>query len=72
MLKKLFFKGKSLYQQALFPFTPVGVKKKFVFIHIPKAAGTAVRIALGEPQTGRQPLPWLNYQQASPKRFPEF
>ena len=72
MLKKLFFKGKSLYQQALFPFTPVGVKKKFVFIHIPKAAGTAVRIALGEPQTGRQHLPWWIYQQASPKRFQEF
>lgn len=72
MLKKFFAKGKSCYRQALFPYTEASVKKRFIFLHIPKAAGTAVRVALGEPETGRQHLPWWVYQQASPKRFQEF
>lgn len=72
MLKKALLKGVSLYNQALFPYTPASLKRKFIFIHIPKAAGTAVRVALGEPERGRRHLPWWVYQQASPKKFQEF
>ncbi|MGF2733386.1 sulfotransferase family 2 domain-containing protein [Marinobacter sp. DUT-1] len=72
MLKRVLLKGTSIYQQALFPYTLAGLKRKVIFVHIPKAAGTAVRVALGEPVTGRQHLPWWVYQQASPKRFKEF
>lgn len=72
MLKKIYGKVSSIYNQAAFPYTRAGLKKKIVFIHIPKAAGTAVRVALGEPETGRHHLPWWVYQQASPKKFEEF
>ncbi len=72
MLKRILFKARSAYRQAIFPYTPVGLKRKVIFVHIPKAAGTAVRIALGEPEAGRQHLPWWVYQQASPKKFEEF
>ncbi len=72
MLKKIYGKVSGIYNQAVFPYTRASLKKKIVFIHIPKAAGTAVRVALGEPETGRRHLPWWVYQQASPKKFEEF
>lgn len=72
IMLKFFKKGRSLYQKLLFPYTPASIKKKFIFVHIPKAAGTSVRVALGEPKIGRQHLPWWIYQQASPKRFDEY
>lgn len=72
MLNKLLSKADSTYRQAVFPYTPSGLKKKYIFVHIPKAAGTAVRVALGEPVTGRQHLPWWVYEQASPRRFKDF
>src|SRR5690606_5604648 len=72
MVKKAFSKGRSLYRAALFPYTAASLKRKVIFVHIPKAAGTAVRVALGEPVMGRQHLPWWVYQQASPKRFQEY
>lgn len=55
-----------------FPYTPVSDKKKFVFIHIPKAAGTSVRVALGEPPTGRRHLPWWVYEAASGEKFKSY
>jgi len=72
MFKRALLKGRSIYREALFPYTPASLKGKFIFVHIPKAAGTAVRVALGEPMTGRQHLPWWVYQQASPKRFQKY
>lgn len=72
MLTKALAKGERLYRAALFPYTPASLKLKAIFIHIPKAAGTAIRVALGEPATGRHHLPWWVYQQASPRRFEEF
>lgn len=72
MIKKVYSKARSIYKQALFPYTPASLRKKVIFIHVPKAAGTAVRLALGEPDTGRQHLPWWVYHQASTKRFDDF
>ncbi|MFG6139553.1 sulfotransferase family 2 domain-containing protein [Halomonas sp. B23F22_10] len=72
MIRKVLSKGRSMYQQAFFPYTSASLKRKVIFIHIPKAAGTAVRVALGEPETGRRHLPWWVYEQASPKKFQEF
>jgi len=65
-------KGAHLYRGLLFPYTPSSMRKKYIFIHIPKAAGTAVRSALGEPPVGRQHLPWWVYHQSSPVRFGAF
>ncbi|MDY0132483.1 MAG: sulfotransferase family 2 domain-containing protein [Desulforegulaceae bacterium] len=72
MFRKILLKTKSIYRQSLFPYSPISLKKKVLFIHIPKAAGTAVRVALGEPETGRLHLPWWVYHQASPQRFNNF
>ncbi|SMO55738.1 Sulfotransferase family protein [Alcanivorax sp. DSM 26295] len=72
MFREILSKTRYIYRQALFPYTPSGVKKKVIFIHIPKSAGTAVRVALGEPEAGRHHLPWWVYQQASPRRFEEY
>lgn len=72
MIKRIYSKAYSIYRQALFPYTPASLRRKVIFIHIPKAAGTSVRLALGEPKTGRQHLPWWVYYQASTKRFNKF
>lgn len=72
MIKSALASVRSMYAEALFPYTPASLKRKVIFIHIPKAAGTAVRVALGEPRTGRSHLPWWVYQQASPRRFEAF
>lgn len=71
-LKKVYSKAISIYLQALFPYTPASIKNKAIFIHIPKAAGTSVRIAIGESTKGRQHLPWWVYKQASSKRFDDY
>lgn len=72
MLKRVISKGAGVSRQILFPYTVVGLRKKFIFIHVPKVAGTAVRHVIGEPPLGRQHLPWWVYQQASPSLFDRF
>lgn len=55
-----------------FPFTGNSNKKKFIFIHIPKSAGTAIRSALGELEEGRRHLPWWVYYNSSYKKYNEY
>ena len=52
-----------------YPFDPTLDQNQLIFIHIPKAAGTSIRHALGLPETGRQHLPWWAYQQADRQKF---
>jgi hypothetical protein len=47
-------------------------KHRCVFVHIPKTAGTSLRIALGAPERGRNHLPWWVYHQANPDRFASY
>ena len=70
--RQLYWAVKLAYRESYFPYTRMGIKKRVIFIHIPKAAGTAVRLALGEEKTGRRHLPWWVYQQASPQKYDEF
>ncbi|WP_164880788.1 sulfotransferase family 2 domain-containing protein [Aestuariirhabdus litorea] len=72
MIKILPQKLNRLYQRACYPFSPTELKRKAIFIHIPKAAGTSVRVALGESARGRLHIPWWVYEQASPRKFKEF
>ena len=55
-----------------FPFTSNSNKKKFIFIHIPKSAGTAIRSALGELKEGRRHLPWWVYYNSSYRKYNEY
>lgn len=72
-INKINSKIKSIYNaKIVYPFTKASNSKKFIFIHIPKAAGTSVRQALGEPKTGRQHLPWWVYKRGNPKKYDEF
>ena len=66
-------KAKRFYERMLygadFPFTPASNRKKFIFIHVPKSAGSAVREALGEPEVGRKHLPWWVYYNANINKY---
>lgn len=55
-----------------FPFTPSMNKKKYIFIHVPKCAGSAIRSALGEPKYRRRHLPWWVYKTANKKKFDNY
>lgn len=55
-----------------FPFTSNSNKKKFIFIHIPKSAGTSIRSALGELEEGRRHLPWWVYYNSSYRKYNEY
>ncbi len=67
---------KRFYERALygadFPFTSASNRNKFIFIHVPKSAGSAVREALGEPEVGRKHLPWWVYYNANINKFKDY
>lgn len=69
VFRRLARKAGSRRYQSSFPYTPASNRLKTIFIHIPKAAGTSVRSALGEPTTGRRHLPWWVYKEADYKKF---
>lgn len=69
MLHRVLRKAAHLRYQRAFPFTPACNRHRVIFIHVPKAAGTSVRVALGEPETGRRHLPWWVYKEANPRKF---
>lgn len=69
VFRRLARKAGSRRYQSSFPYTPASNRLKAIFIHIPKAAGTSVRSALGEPTTGRRHLPWWVYKEADYKKF---
>ncbi|MCI5162786.1 MAG: hypothetical protein D3917_12375 [Candidatus Electrothrix sp. AX5] len=52
-----------------FPFPPLYRKRKCVFIHIPKVAGTSILLALGMSGRGREHLPWYVYYSADPTYY---
>lgn len=65
-------KVKSLQYHRHFPYSPTSNKLRAIFIHIPKAAGTSVRLAMGEARSGRRHLPWWVYKEANQKKFDEY
>lgn len=69
VFRRLAQKVGSRRYQSSFPYTPASNRLRAIFIHIPKAAGTSVRYALGEPAMGRRHLPWWVYKEADYKKF---
>ena len=57
------------YKRRHFPYSAKERRHDFIFIHIPKSGGTALRTALGYSKTGRQHLPWYVYYSANPNFF---
>lgn len=72
MLEKLLLKVESIDRKLTFPYTRASIKRKAIFLHIPKTGGTSVKVALGESEKRRHHFPWWVYQQGSPKRFEKF
>src|SRR5690606_10226910 len=69
MLNKIKLKLK----EARFPYKHYMDRHQCIFIHIPKAAGTSINIALGKKsESGRLHLPWYVFQTANPKKFREY
>jgi len=52
-----------------FPFSKGMNDYRAIFIHIPKSAGTSIRLAMGDKATGRMHLPWWVFYQANPNKF---
>ncbi|MBA6412293.1 sulfotransferase family 2 domain-containing protein [Parahaliea sp. F7430] len=72
-LNKINAKLNDAYQnKIIYPFTKASNSKRFIFIHIPKAAGTSIRYALGEPEAGRKHLPWWVYKTANPNKYNKY
>lgn len=57
------------YRFRHFPYSAKERRHSFVFVHVPKSGGTAIRSALGYSITGRQHLPWYVYYSKDPKFF---
>lgn len=55
-----------------YPYKKEMIKKKFIFIHVPKAAGSSINTILGIEKYGRTHLSWRIYQQANRFYFKNF
>ena len=55
-----------------YPYTKEMISKKFIFIHIPKTAGSSINSILGINKHGRRHLSWRIYQQANRYYFKNF
>lgn len=61
-----------LNHRLAFPYEPYMARRKCIFIHIPKSAGTAIRSVLGASTTKRLHLPWWVYERADRVRFSNY
>lgn len=62
-------KIRSDVKQLSFPYARYEKKNNFIFIHIPKVAGTSILRAIGKQRGGRNHLPWYVYKTANPVFF---
>jgi len=55
--------------RSTFPFCREEKRHKYIFFHVPKNAGSAIRKAMGYQFGGRLHLPWYAYYSADPEFF---
>ncbi|MFO7972130.1 MAG: sulfotransferase family 2 domain-containing protein [Desulfobacterales bacterium] len=54
------------------PYTTYMRQHKVIFIHVPRTAGTSIRLSMGGSAKGRDHLEWYLYQVANPEKFEKY
>lgn len=65
-------KHKVAFSLNAYPFKKHQLQHRYIFIHIPKCAGTALRDALGDKQQNRIHLPYFAYRNACKEYYNSF
>lgn len=60
------------FRGEVFPYKRWNLKRRCIFVHIPKCGGTSVLAAIGAPTTGRCHAPWHEYANTNNWMFDNF